>query len=193
MKDMLFQYLKSYTNAPDELLMEVIEQLPVKSFKKGTLLLKQGEVSSKCYFVLQGLIRQFSIDTDGNENTSNFYTENQVASVYNPQRELEASRYSLICLEDSVLLEGDLNDATQAYAKYPFLETMVRKMMEELMANTKDEYADLLASNPEERYLALLEKRPGLAERVPQNQLAGYLGIQPESLSRIKRRLNSLK
>ena len=130
MKDILFQYLKNYTNAPDEVLKEVIEHLPVRYFKKGTVLLEQGDVSSKCYFILKGLIRQFSIDTDGNENTSNFYSENQVASVYNPQRPHEASRYSLACLEDSILLDGDLNDETQMYAKYPFLETMVRKMLE---------------------------------------------------------------
>ncbi|SHO43676.1 Crp/Fnr family transcriptional regulator [Anaerocolumna xylanovorans] len=193
MKDMLFQYLKNYTNVPDEALKEVIEHLPVRCFKKGTILLEQGDVSSKCYFVLKGLIRQFSVDTDGNENTSNFYSENQVASVYNPQRSHEASKYSLVCLEDAILLDGDLNDETQMYAKYPFLETMVRKMLEEITSNIHDDYADLLSFGPEERYLALLEKRPGLAERIPQNQLASFLGIRPESLSRIKRRLNPLK
>lgn len=193
MKDMLFQHLKNYTNVPDETLKEVIEYLPVRHFKKGTILLEQGDVSSKCYFVLKGLIRQFSVDMDGNENTSNFYSENQAASVYNPQHAHEASRYSLVCLEDSILLDGDLNDETQMYTKYPFLETMVRKMLEEITSNIHDDYADLLSSGPEERYLALLEKRPGLAERVPQNQLASFLGIQPESLSRIKRRLNPLK
>ncbi len=193
MKDILFHYLKNYTNAPDETLMDVIEQVPIQSFKKGTILLEQGEVSSKCYFVLKGLIRQYSIDRDGNENTSNFYSEKQVAAVYNPQRTREASKYFLTCLEDSILLVGDLHNETQVYAKYPFLETMVRKMMEETMANAQDGYADLLSSSPEDRYLALLKKRPGLAERVAQNQLASYLGITPESLSRIKRRLNPLK
>ncbi len=193
MKDILFQYLKSYTNAPDESLMDVIEQVPIKSFKKGAVLLEQGDISSKCYFVLKGLIRQYSIDVDGNENTSNFYSEKQVAAIYNPRCAQEASRYCLTCLEDSILLVGDLNNDTQMYSKYPFLETLVRKMMEETMANTQDEYADLLSSSPEDRYLSLLKKRPGLAERVPQNQLASYLGIQPESLSRIKRRLNPLK
>ncbi len=193
MKDILFQYLKTYTNAPDESLLDVVEQVPIQSFKKGTLLLEQGEVSSKCYFVLKGLIRQYFIDSDGNENTSNFYSEKQVAAIYNPQQVHKASKYFLACLEDSILLVGDLHDEMQMYAKYPFLETMVRKMMEETMANAQDNYADLLVLSPEARYLALLEKRPGLAERVAQNQLASYLGIKPESLSRIKRRLNSLK
>ncbi len=193
MKDMLFQYLRKYTDVPDEALREVIEHLPVRRFKKGTVLLEQGGISTKCYFVVKGLIRQFSVDMDGNEHTSNFYSENQVASVYNPQRPHESSRYSLACLEDSVLLDGDLNDQTQTYAKYPFLETMVRKMLEEITSDMHNEYADLLSSGPEERYLALLQKRPGLAERVLQNQLASFLGIQPESLSRIKRRLHSLK
>jgi CRP-like cAMP-binding protein len=57
-KDVLYEYLKNYTNVPDGVLMEVIEHLPVRHFVKGTVLLEQGEVSSKCYFVLKGLIRQ---------------------------------------------------------------------------------------------------------------------------------------
>lgn len=190
MKDILLGHLKKYTNIPDESLMEVIEQIPIQVFKQGTVLIEQGEIASECYFVLKGLIRQYFIDTDGIENTVNFFTENQVAAVYNSK---EAARYFLACLEDSVLLVGDLNNETQMCEKYPFLEELIKNMLEETMAVTQDEYADFLSSNPEERYLALLKKRPGLAGRVLQSQLASYLGIQPESLSRIKRRLNTLE
>lgn len=62
-------------------------------------------------------------------------------------------------------------------------------MLEENLGNIHNEHASFITSTPEERYLSLLEKRPNLAKRVPQNQLASYLGIKPESLSRIKRRI----
>ena len=66
---------------------------------------------------------------------------------------------------------------------------MTRKMIEENFANVQDEFATFIASTPEERFKTLLIKRPQLIDRVPQHQLASYLGITPESLSRIKKRL----
>ena len=66
---------------------------------------------------------------------------------------------------------------------------MTRKMIEESFGNVQDEFATFIASTPEERFKTLLLKRPKLIDRVPQHQLASYLGITPESLSRIKKRL----
>ncbi|MNN63988.1 hypothetical protein D3C81_1794030 [compost metagenome] len=75
--------------------------------------------------------------------------------------------------------------------KHAQLETMIRKMVEENLGEVQDELTSFIASNPEERYKALLQKRPHLLTRVPQHQLASYLGITPESLSRIKKRVHS--
>ena len=74
---------------------------------------------------------------------------------------------------------------------HPVLEAMTRKMMQEDMGTMRDEFSSFVASTPEERYHSLMEKRPGLVDRVPQYQLASYLGIKPESLSRIKKRAAS--
>lgn len=71
---------------------------------------------------------------------------------------------------------------------HPVLETMTRKMMEEDMGTMRDDFSAFISSTPEERYYGLMEKRPDLVDRVPQYQLASYLGIKPESLSRIKKR-----
>ncbi len=195
MKEELLKHVKNYIDVSDKELMEVIEQLSIKSFKKGTLLLEQGDIPRKCYFVLKGLIRQYFIDLEGNEKTFNFYTEYQTVAIFNQQSNKKVSNYYLSCLEDSILLEGDLDSENDMYGKYPFIQTMVRKMLEENIDNIRDEYANFIASTPQERYLSLLERRPGLAQRVPQNQLASYLGIKPESLSRIKKRVyrNHLK
>lgn len=192
MKKELLKHIKNYTDISNEKLIEVIEQLPIKSFRKNSLLLEQGEIPEKCYFVLKGLIRQYFIDSEGHENTVNFYSENQAAAIFNKHSSEKVSNYFLACLEDSVLLIGDLTNENGMYAKYPFLETMVKKMLEENIGDIYEKYANFVASTPEERYLSLLDKRPGLAERVPQNQLASYLGIKPESLSRIKKRISRL-
>ncbi len=190
MKDILLKHLKRYTDMPDTALMEVIDQLPFSSFPKGTVLLEQGDVPTQCYFVLQGLIRQYSVDEDGVETTVNFYTERQTAAVFSPKQSDEPSKYSLVCAEDSVLLVGSLHDDGNLKNQYPFLDKMLTAMLEDMMAGSQESFADALSLSPEQRYLLLLKKRPELLGRVPQYQLASYLGIKPESLSRLKRRLH---
>lgn len=75
------------------------------------------------------------------------------------------------------------------YNKHPQLELMTRRMIEENFNQVQEEFAAFIASSPEERVKTLLMKRPTLIDRVPQHQLASYLGITPESLSRIKKRI----
>lgn len=88
------------------------------------------------------------------------------------------------------MVVGDLEGEKDMLQKYSQLETMIRWMVEENLGEVQDEKTSFIASAPEERYKALLRKRPGLADRVPQHQLASYLGITPESLSRIKKRIS---
>jgi CRP-like cAMP-binding protein len=79
------------------------------------------------------------------------------------------------------------------FNKYPQLETMIRKMMEINLGEIQEQFGEFINSSPEERYESVLRKRPQLVDRVPQHQLASYLGITPESLSRIKKRIKKNK
>lgn len=90
------------------------------------------------------------------------------------------------------MVVGDLNTEKDMYNKHPQLESMTRKMIEADFAKIQEEFAAFIASSPEERFRLLQLKRPTLIDRVPQHQLASYLGMTPESLSRIKKRINQL-
>ncbi|RAV19409.1 Crp/Fnr family transcriptional regulator [Paenibacillus contaminans] len=190
MKSILLKYLARYTTLTAAEQQAIVDDIHVQAYKKGTLLLRQGDVPDKCYFVLKGCVRQYSIDEAGKEVTSNFYTEEQAVSIFNHHKQNRSSAYSLTCLEDCVLVVGDLEGEKDMLQKYSQLETMIRWMVEENLGEVQDEKTSFIASAPEERYKALLRKRPGLADRVPQHQLASYLGITPESLSRIKKRIS---
>ena len=188
MKEVLIQYMKRFSDLSESELKKLTVDVPVAAFKKGTILLHQGEIPDKCYFVLQGCVRQYAVDENGNENTYNFFTEEQSVTIFNQHKTDKASPYSLSCLEDCTLVVGDLSTEQESYDMHPVLETMTRKMMEEDMGAMRDDFSAFISSTPEERYRALMEKRPDLVDRVPQYQLASYLGIKPESLSRIKKR-----
>ncbi|MCA0970674.1 Crp/Fnr family transcriptional regulator [Halobacillus litoralis] len=184
MKEVLIEYMKRFTDLSEAELIELTAGIPVSTFRKGTILLNQGDVPDKCYFVLKGCVRQYAVDEHGNENTFNFFTEEQSVTIFTDK----GSPYSLSCLEDCTLIVGDLATEQASYDAHPVLEAMTRKMIQEDMGAMRDDFSSFISSSPEERYHDLMEKRPGLVDRVPQYQLASYLGIKPESLSRIKKR-----
>lgn len=189
MKDILNKYMNRLTSLSEEEQQAIIEELNIEHFNKGEVLIRQGDIPTKCYFILQGCVRQYSVDEEGREITSNFYTEEQAIAIFNHHREDKSSDHTFTCVEDGVMVVGQLDIEQDMYNKYTQLETMTRRMIGENLSQVQAEFAVFIASSPEERYKTLLKKRPSLIDRVPQHQLASYLGMTPESLSRIKKRV----
>jgi hypothetical protein len=99
------------------------------------------------------------------------------------------SEYFINCLEDSILVISNAEMSAEVNIKFPKFDTMCRLLSEELLAKHQIDFDEFKTSSPEERYKNLLQKRPDLIQRVPQHQIASYLGIKPQSLSRLRARI----
>ncbi|MDX5319675.1 MAG: Crp/Fnr family transcriptional regulator, partial [Bacteroidota bacterium] len=120
--------------------------------------------------------------------TTAFYTELDALTPHSVANKT-ASEYYISCVEDSIILISDTETSIDINSKFPKFEIMCRMLSEELLVKQQMDFDAFKTSSPEQRYLNLMEKRPDLIQRVPQHQLASYLGIQPQSLSRLRARL----
>lgn len=187
MKNELIDFLKQQIPISEELEKIIIEHSIFKQFKKKTILLREGDISNECYFVLKGCIKRYYIH-DGEEKITGFFTEGQVISPTSYTDRLP-SKYYLSCIEDTIASVTDPETEAELNKKYPLLVTMAKDMGEKLMVAVSNEFDDWVRFDPEERYLLIQKNRPELIQRIPQYQLANYIGIKPPSLSRIRKRL----
>lgn len=192
MKQILEKYFQKFGDFSKEEINAVLEDLVVEKYPKGTVLLEQGEIPDKCYFVLEGCVREYGIEEDGREVTYEFYTEEYTIAIFSGGR-MGPSQVNWVCMEDAILIVGDLAIEDAMYDKHDGLTSMTRKMMEDNMGKMQIKNALLIADSIEERYQKLEETRGDLLNRVPQHQIASYLGITPESLSRLKKRIQKSK
>ena len=187
-KQHLFDFLKSFPGLSDEAVDQLVEMIPVIAPQKGTILLEEGKLQKECYFVLKGLVRQYQM-IDGTERTTDFYTESNGTVSSAHYSDQTPSTFNLVCDEDCLLIAGNLEIDEAHYAQFPELMAITKKMLETDLNQAKMNHSAYILSSPKERYLHFLETRKDLDNRVPLHQIASYLGITPESLSRIRKRI----
>lgn len=187
MQDLLFDFISKYISLTEDEKNAVVSSDIFRSFKKGTVILKEGQISNETYFVLKGCIRTYYI-IDGVEKTTAFYTEMEALAPPCITSKTP-SEYFISCIEDSILTVSNSNREAEVMNKFPKFEILCRILSEERLAKYQIDFDEFKTSSPEQRYLNLLQKRPDLIQRVPQHQLASYLGIIPQSLSRLRARI----
>ncbi|MEM6845900.1 MAG: Crp/Fnr family transcriptional regulator [Bacteroidota bacterium] len=187
MQDLLTDFISKYVSLTEEEKNAITSLDIFRSAKKGTTLLEQGQISNEGYFVLKGCIRTYYV-IDGEEKTTAFYTEMEGLTPH-CVLDKKPSEYFISCVEDSIMTVSNPGMEVEIFEKFPKFETLCRILSEELLAKQQINFDEFKTSSPEQRYLNLLQKRPDLIQRVPQHQIASFLGITPQSLSRLRARV----
>ncbi|MEM9985472.1 MAG: Crp/Fnr family transcriptional regulator [Bacteroidota bacterium] len=184
------KYLREYVSATPEEVETVINGFEPRPVAKGEWLLQQGEVCRSLYFLETGLV-MFSSYQEG-EQVSKFFTEPpylftaQQSFLYQfPAQE------GIICLEDCSLWEMTSKLAMELLAQ-AFWANFIRKITQEVQYNTEQLYLAMQNQTAEDRYREMLSHQADLIQRVPLKFLASYLGVAPQSLSRIRKKIMTL-
>ncbi|HKK58947.1 MAG TPA: cyclic nucleotide-binding domain-containing protein [Salinivirga sp.] len=114
----------------------IVKSMQTKAFKKGEYLLKEGQISSNTYFVLEGCIREYIL-SDGEEKTTNFFSEEQWAISLNSLSLQSSANHNWICMEDTTVVVGNEQQAQELFKHFPRFETISRAIMEAAFAEQK--------------------------------------------------------
>jgi len=139
MQNELIKHISKFISLDEEEAKVLAEHNPVRTFKKESYLLREGEFTDKCWFVLKGCVRQFQI-IDGSEKTSFFYTENQaIAPTSNYEKQIP-SDYYLSCVEDTIASVTNLRTVPEMFKKYPKFESLTLVFMGQDYSQTKESF-----------------------------------------------------
>lgn len=182
-------YLISNLNLEDKDMDEVLAHYPIKEVKKDTFLLRQNEHCKNTFFVESGLLRQFALDSKGKEHTISFAPENWLVSDRESLYFDKPSAYSIQALEDSKVIMMDEKFMDFLADKIPSFVEFNNKLLHNHIRHLQERIKQLLSATAEERYVDFIEMYPDILQRVSQTMIASYLGITPESLSRVRKEL----
>lgn len=183
----IFDYLSQYMTLSEEEIQIISGENLIREYKKGAILLKEGEIAQECFLVLKGCVKRYYLE-EGTEKIMEFFIENDPITPLSYSQQ-EPSKYFLSCVEPCIISTGTAERTEQFLRKFPRFVPIFVKIGDGLTAKKQVFLDDLKTLSPEDRYQKLLDTRPDLVNRVPQYMIARYLGIQPESLSRIRKRI----
>jgi CRP-like cAMP-binding protein len=162
------------------------------SLEKGDVYLRQGDVCNRLGFVTQGILHYY-IDQDGIEQTYNFATEERMVCDYDSMIRRTPSVKSIRAIEPSVILTISYRDLQTLYTQLDEGERFGRLHLERVYGDTIRQLVSQYTESPEVRYRKFIKQFPGLTQRIPQYYIASYIGVKPQSLSRIRKRMSTTK
>ncbi len=191
MHNALRNYINKYssTTISDDDFEQIKNAFVLKRFKKGQYLLQEGDVCKYFAFIVKGSARQYSVDTKGVEHILHLGIENWWVGDRESLNMLTPSKYNIDVLEDSEILLITVEDMQRLTDTLPVIGKMINTMNQRNVIASQKRIHDALSLTAEERFIELMKNQPDFLERFPQIMLASYLGITPETFSRIRKKV----
>ena len=159
-----------------------------KYCNKGEVLLREGQVCNKFYFIYKGCLRSFGLE-NGREINVKFYFEDDTASDFDSFRSEQPSNFYLVAMEDSIVYYAVKKEALPVLQGGTTFQMFLFRFFQCLFLDEEKHSNSFKLMTPEERYHFLLENKPEYLQRIPLVHLASYLGMSRETLTRIRKRI----
>lgn len=186
----LRNHIEELVNLTDAEYEEFVSILSVENLKKEDYLVKQGEFVTKEYYVLKGCIQAFHTSESGDRSVLQFAIEDWWISDFTAFYNGTKAQLNVVCVEDAQVLGLDKNHLEELYKRVPKFERFFRIKITRGFLSLKNRILDGLDKDSKQRYLDFCKTYPNIEKRVPNYQIASYLGIKPQSLSRIRKELS---
>jgi CRP-like cAMP-binding protein len=191
MYDLFFQNLNSKVQLTAEEQEQIKSYLTFKKLRKKQYLLQEGDVCKVIAFVEKGALRSYSIDDNSNERIIQFGLEGWLISDLYSFLTGEPATYNIDAIEDSELVLISKSAHEELLQTMPKYETFTRLNMTGAYLAMQRRLTSIISASVEERYQDFIALYPHIAQRVPQHMIASYMGLTPETLSRIRKRISS--
>lgn len=186
----LLQYFDKLIPLNKEERESVREKFRPRLFRKKQYVLQEGDVCNQMNFVVRGCLRMYKIDDTGSTHILQFASENNWITDLGSFHSEEASTLTIDALEDTVVLQINHKDLISLYLSEPKFDRIFRVLIENSYVSLQKRLLQNISSSAEDRYQSFLETYPHLVNRLPQTQIASFLGITPEFLSRLRNKLS---
>lgn len=186
-KNKLLYFLKNWSGISEEEESIILGAFETVSIKKKKDLLEEGTICKYLYFITKGCLRSFYVDSKGVEHIYQIRMENGWISDLESFFTQTPAKYTIEALEDSEMLRISFDRMEKLYEEVPKLERYFRILFQKAYINTLKRLNASMWDTALERYNEMLKEQPDMFQRVPLVYIASYLGITPESLSRIRK------
>jgi CRP/FNR family transcriptional regulator, anaerobic regulatory protein len=160
-----------------------------KRFQKNDIIFSAEEIQKEMGFITNGLVRGYYVNETGKEKTIRFQWENGFLTHYVAFITQQPCRYNLVCLEPTIAIMLSYEDLQIAYNTLPSIQKFGRLMAEEILKMHQYRIESFIFMTAEERYLDFIEQNPHLVNRVSLSHLCSFLGIERQTLTRIRQKL----
>lgn len=190
MDDLYQNIIKQFPYLPEEKFAEIITGAEVVMLEEGEKFVKAGERTRKVAYVIQGLMRNYTLNSNGEEITVHFAAEMQAIAPYTSVFLGTPATETTEAVERTLLIVLDFLELREKAQHDPILLRLYADMVELTLINAIQRIEDFTQKKPEQRYQRILDTQAYLIDRAPLKYLASYLGITAVSLSRIRKRLS---
>lgn len=187
----LLRHLESFIPLSEPEKVQIEERFFPREVKKREKILLHGEICRHYTFVVEGCFRMFGVDDKGFEHNIQFAADNDWIADIGSFHTQKPSQLNIESLEAGLVLQVKQQDLYFLYTHIPKLDRIFKVLIELKYIELQNRVLQNFSSTAEQRYLGFLEQYPHLSNRLPNTQIASYLGITPEFLSKVRRDLMS--